>query len=135
MRLVRRLVRRDPEQDRVVPVIDRLHLQDRLFPLARGVVARPLAERPLGQLLVVMEIPDEHDLRGGGDRQLGDRVDHDLVRLAADPTGPVVLGYALRHLERRGDEQQRLDAADDRDRAGLAALEIGVAELPPVLAG
>src|SRR5207245_1091037 len=98
------------------------------------VVARPLAEGSLWCELVVMEEPGEDDLGRGGDRKLGHRIDDHLVGLADDAAGPVVLGYALRHLERRGDEQGRLAADDHRDGAGLLALEVRVAELAAVLA-
>src|SRR5205807_3358515 len=135
VRLVRRLVWRDAEDDRIVAVVDGLNLEDRLRARARGVIAGPLAERTLGRALVVMEEPREHDLRGSRHRQTGDRLSDDLVRLATDPAGPVVLTDALRHLERRRDEKQRVDAADNQDWARRLALEVRVAELPPMLAG
>src|SRR6266571_7363229 len=52
--LVRRLVRWDSEDDRIVAVIDGLDVQDRLGALARRVVPGPLAERTLGSFPVVM---------------------------------------------------------------------------------
>src|SRR5439155_17758686 len=70
VRLVRRLVRRDAEDDRVVAVVDRLDLEHRFGALAGRVVPRPLAERSLGGEAIVMEEADEHDLRRGRDRQL-----------------------------------------------------------------
>ena len=133
--LVRRLVRWDTEDDRIVPVVDGLDVEHRLGALARGVVPGPLAERAFGQRLVVVEEAREHDLRRRRHGQPGDRLGDDRIRLAADPAGPVVLARALRHFERRRDEQERVHAAHDEDRAGLLALEVRVAELAAVLAG
>ncbi len=135
VRLVGRLVRRDAEEDRVVPVIDGLDVEHRLRARARGVVAGPLPEGALGRDVVVPQEAREDDLGVRRDRQLRDGVDDHLVGLAADAADPVVLGHPLGHLERGRDEEERVDAADDGDRAGLAALEVLVAELPAVLAG
>src|SRR6267142_3658661 len=90
--LVRRLVRRRAEDDRVVAVIDRFDLHERLGPRVAGVVAGPLAERTLDDLLFRIDPALDDDLGVGREREPGDRSLHDAIRLAADATGPVVLG-------------------------------------------
>src|SRR5581483_10410054 len=108
--LRRGLERRRAHQDRVVAVVERLHADHWLGPAGAGVVAGPLAERSL-------------DARLAGHR------------LSAHAARPGVLALPLRHVNRRGQEQQRVVAERDRHWARLAGVEVLLPVHAPVLAG
>src|SRR5439155_7416062 len=99
MRLVRRLIRRSSEQDRIVPVVDRLNVDDRLLARTAGVVAGPLAERALHEPGVRRSEALDHNLGVGRDRQAGVLSADGLDRLATQAADPLHLVDANTDLE------------------------------------
>ena len=133
--LVRRALRRAAEQDRVVAMVDRLDVDDRLRPQVAGIVAGPLAERTLDALVAGLDETLKHDFRVGRNRQAGDRAPDHLHRLAAHAADDLVFAHAVGHFAAGHQEGHRVAAADHRDRHRLIARAVFVAHLPAVLAG
>src|SRR5581483_569474 len=116
--------RRHSQDDRIVAVIQRLHVNDRLGPGAGRVVAGPFSERTL--------VARFHSGRGNrsGDDYLGGRgygqpgyfLADDLDRLTAHVADQVVLAHAQLLAEEWGcaGEQDRLFPEGHRHRADLA---------------
>src|SRR5438045_201531 len=121
--LVGRLVRRRAEDDRVVAVIERLDLHERLGPRITGVVARPLAERTLDDLLFRIHPALDDDLGIGREREPGDRSFDNAIRLAAHAAGPVVLGQPELDLRRAREEHKRGARRGECDRHALPTPE------------
>src|SRR5579875_2091049 len=104
VRLERRFIRRDAEDDRVAPGIDVLYLEHRNLLGVRGVVACPLAERPFEPLVPRPQDPLEGHLGASRDRQAGGAAGEALDRAAAHAAGPFQLVDAGRHLQAARDE-------------------------------
>ena len=133
--LVRRLVRRRPEHDRVIAVIDGLDVEHRLVAPTGGVVPGPFAERAFREAFGRARESFEHDLGIGRKRQTGYGTADDLHGLAADPANPVVLTERVRDFSARGEKHQWMRADDHRNRAWLAAVEVLLPLDPAVFAG
>ena len=130
----RGLDRRGAEENRVVAVVERLDLHHRLFPLRAGIVARPLAERPLRQPVARVHKPLDHDLGIRGDGQPRRGADEDLDRLADEAAGDVVLVLAVRDLEPPDHEQSGMHSRHHGNRARLPALVIAPLDQVAMLA-
>src|SRR6266550_4794185 len=132
--LVRRLVRWRAEHDRVVAVVKGFDLHERLGTRVARVIAGPLPERTLDDLLFRIDPALDDDLGLGRERKPGDRPLHDAIRLAAHTTGPVVLSQTELDLGRGREDEERVAARDERDRHLLPAPEPRVAVHAAVLA-
>ena len=122
----RRLHRRRAEQDRIVAMIDRGHLHHRAGPRVGGVVAGEFAERSFRQRRLAhrQKLALEDDLGMRRQRQAGLRPGDDLDRRALDGAGELVFRLAARQIFEAGDEQGRVLAVDDGERAGLALVPV-----------
>ncbi len=132
--LVRWALRRAPEQDRIVPMIDRFDVHHGLLADIAPVVAHPFAERPFRLDVARLDEPLNDDLGVGRYRQTGDRCLDDIDRFPTDAADDVVLANAIRHLARRHQERHRIAADHDRDRHRLLARLVLVALDAAVLA-
>src|SRR6516162_6482370 len=122
------------EQNRVMAVHEGLDADRRLLFLATGVIAGPLAERPLFDQVVGMNEALEGDLRLRGNGEPGARpLDH-LDRLADQAARHVVFIFSVWNFEARHHEQRGVHAHDHRDRTRLAALVIAALDQIAVLA-
>src|SRR5207249_296486 len=111
------------EDDRVVPVVERLDVDDRLRPGSRRIVAGELAERALQPALVVprWHLPGEHDLRRSGDWQPGDLLADHLHRCPTEVADQLVLvPPSDRQAARAAQEEHRILPARYGYRAALA---------------
>ena len=106
----------------------------RLLLDAAGVIAGPLAERTFVAHIVGMNEALESDFRMRRDRQAGARPGDDFDRLADQSAGRVVFIAAIGDFEAGDHEQCRMHAADDRDRARLAALVVAASDKIAMLA-
>src|SRR3990172_13146959 len=94
-----------PPGDGGVAGVARLNFYYGLGPDAAGVVARELAEGPLGPPLLGVYEALDYDLGGCREGQPGDGPLYHIYRLASDGTGKVVLADAGRHLP-GGDQKE-----------------------------
>ena len=128
--------RRDGErEDRVGAVIDALDLDDGQCRRLRGVIAHELAKRPFLAQLVAIYLALDDQLRMGRDRQAVDFRLDDVDGASAYAAGigqlvDLMVDFLMRH-----QEQQRIVAAGNQHRAGLALGEIFLAYQPSLLPG
>ena len=99
-----------------------------------GIVASPLAERPLEAPLGRVQEAFQGDFSSGRNRQPGNRSGQALDRSSAHAADPGDLIHAGRHFQAAGDEQQWVHPGQNNDGQRLAALEGLIAMNATVLA-
>ena len=128
------LSRHGAEDDRVVPVHQRRHLDDRLLLPAARVIAGPLSERSFGLETPRGDVPFHGDLGRRRKGQVRDRAPDHVHGLAAYSAGHVVFADAGGRVESGHQVDQRVVAEGYGHRAGFVPAPVLLHDETPLLA-
>src|SRR5581483_9396896 len=99
---------RDPQDDRIASVHQRLDLDYRHQATGTGIIAMPLTEWAFDSLIVRVRNPFDNDLRRRREWQPGPESFNHLDRFASQAAGPIVFAHAVWQGRGAGQQQQRI---------------------------